>query len=916
MDPDRLRQIEHLYHAACELPPSQREAFLTTACGLDADLLSRVTALLAQTSGPMDQPVLNLAADLLLDSWTPGTQVGPYQIVSRIGEGGMGEVFQALDTRLGRRVAIKTAHQEFSGRFEREARAISALNHHNICALYDIGPNYLVMELVEGSSLAGPVPVDTAIDYARQLAAGLEAAHERGVVHRDLKPANIKITLAGTVKILDFGLAKAVEPPEILPPAPAPRVTEAGVVLGTAAYMSPEQARGQDVDRRTDIWAFGVVLYELLTGVSPFACENVSDSLAAVLTREPDFDALPRETPPRVRRLLEHCLRKDPRQRLRDIGDARLQLDGPESEAPKPRRRLPWIVAAVLAIALLAWRAALLLPKAGEPDPGAVRFLLQLPPGTSPDAHIMSTHAVPSPDGRQLVIVVRDSVSGKPDLWVRPIGSTSARRLEKTQGANLPFWSPDSQQIAFFAERKLKRVALSGGTVETVCALPSDTADGGTWNQEGVIVFASYGPGAHPLLRVPAAGGIPSPVTAPAPGEMWHAMPQFLPDGRHLLYFAVSAEPTNGGVYVQELGSSRRVLVMRSSTRGVWASPGFLLFLREGTLFAQRMNSTTFQLEGEPRMLAQDVAYNDRNGRDAVGASRNGVLVYRGGASRMRQLVWYNREGKPLGTVGQPGEFLNPALAPDGKSVAVLVGPSGKIDIWAMDLASGVMTRMTRNSGVSIASTPLWSPDGQRLAVTQVPAGIQEVVVASGKATARGTEQAFGMDWSPDGKSILCTCTQAVRLCQLFLEPSGARLQIIPDAPQGLNGLRFSPDGRYVAFNDIESGQSEVYVASFPTFAPRRKISSGGGRFPVWVRGGKEILYRAGDGTLMSTEVRTSPQLSASTPSALFKAPGTDAGRFTVTADGNRFLLNEVVQKAEGEKPDITVVLNWFGGAR
>src|ERR1019366_5296659 len=365
MNPERLRQIEELYHLAGERPPGERETFLTEACANDADLKRQVLALLAQDSGPMERPVLDVAAKLLVDSsWTPGTQVGPYQIVKRLGEGGMGEVFKARDTRLGREVAIKTAHEEFSGRFQREVRAISSLNHTNICTLYDVGPNYLVMELVEGANLAGPVPIETAIGYARQIAAGLEAAHEKGIIHRDLKPANIKVSRDGVVKILDFGLAKATQVPAT--ESATVSMTEQGLILGTAAYMSPEQARGEVVDKRADIWAFGVVLYELLTGKMLFGeSKNVSDVLAAVLTREPDFATLPKGTPPRVRRLLELCLRKDPKQRRRDTGYVRIRLDEAEPESPAqraPARRWPWaaglaVVAVVVAFAWYHWQA-------------------------------------------------------------------------------------------------------------------------------------------------------------------------------------------------------------------------------------------------------------------------------------------------------------------------------------------------------------------------------------------------------------------------------------------------------------------------------------------------------------------------------------------------------------------------------
>ena len=590
-----------------------------------------------------------------------------------------------------------------------------------------------------------------------------------------------------------------------------------------------------------------------------------------------------------MRRLLEHCLRKDPKQRLRDIGDARILLDEPEPEAPGPsapaRRWIPWSVAGVLGVALLAFSGAWLRPKSSEPGPGAARFLLPLPPGTSAGAHIMSTHAVPSPDGRHLAIIARDSSSGKPSLWVRPLGSTSARRLDKAEEAALPFWSPDSQYIGFFAEDKLKRVAVSGGSVQTLCEV-SRTTDGGTWNQEGVIVFATYGPAARaPLMRVPAAGGVPTAVTALQKDEIWHSWPQFLPDGRHLLYFAVNKEAANGAIYVQELGSTKRVLVLKNTTRGVWAPPGYLLFVREGTLFAQRMDAKTFQLEGEPLAVAQDVAFNERNGRNAVAVSQNGVLAYRSSASgRIRQLTWYNRKGKPLGTAGKPGEFMNPSLSPDEKSVAVLVGPSGKIDIWVMDLASGVMTRMTRDSRVSIASTPVWSPDSQRLAVTQVTTGIQEVALASGKVTPLAKEGLGVQGWSPDGSSILCIAGSRV---SLLLLAGGARPQTILDTPYRKGDFRFSPDGQYAVYVSNESGQDEIYAASFPTFAAKRKISSGGGRFPVWAKGGKEIPlpWGAGGGGEGGDRRRGNPQ--AGPPHPFSKLRGA-LGGLSPPAEGNR----------------------------
>ncbi len=490
MSPGRLQQIEELYHLAGERTPDQRESFLREACANDAELQRDVLALLAQDSGsgPMDRPVMEVAANLLGDAqWTPGTQVGPYQILSRLGEGGMGEVFKARDTRLGREVAIKTAHEEFSGRFQREARAISALNHSNICTLYDVGPNYLVMELVEGATLAGPVPVNTAIGYARQIAAGLEAAHEKGIIHRDLKPANIKVTPEGVVKILDFGLAKAAavnasEASASIPPTISLAMTESGMILGTAAYMSPEQARGQPVDRRADIWAFGVVFYELLTGKMPFGdSRNTSDSLAAVLTREPDFNALPQDTPPRVRRLLEHCLRKDPKHRLHDIGDATILLDEPEPEAsaaPTKRRRWPWWAAAFATLAVLAAFAYYRWLELRPAGPFQRIQIAQLTDSGKASA------ATISPDGRYVVHAITDE--GKSSLWLlHPATGSNIQILPPAQGSfsNLNFSRDGNSLYCFFDTGKsppvLYTMPVLGGNARTLAAFGGITGGGG-----------------------------------------------------------------------------------------------------------------------------------------------------------------------------------------------------------------------------------------------------------------------------------------------------------------------------------------------------------------------------------------------------------------------------------------------------
>ncbi|HXB70952.1 MAG TPA: protein kinase, partial [Candidatus Acidoferrales bacterium] len=761
---------------------------------------------------------------------SPQSSIGHYNITSKLGEGGMGAVYRATDTRLHRDVAIKVLPEAFAQdaarmqRFEREAQVLAALNHPNIAAIYGIEQGAIVMELVEGDDLAGPVPVETAIHYARQIATALEAAHEKGIVHRDLKPANIKVTPDGTVKLLDFGLAKTGEETAsaISPNSPTQSptlslaMTQAGVILGTAAYMSPEQARGKPVDKRADIWAFGVVLYELLTGRTLFGGgETASDAMAAVLTKDPDWSALPADTPPRVRRLLERCLRKDPKQRLRDIGDARLMLDEPEPPAIATKRGwLPWAVATLAVLAVLsaagAWLGPKLRPKTADPGPGAVRFFLPLPAGTIEPLAPAAAQAVPSPDGRYLAFIALGSSSGKESVWVRPLGSMSAHRLDQTEGANFPFWSPDSQSIGFFADEKVKRVAVSGGSVQTICEISKTgsggaAGDGGTWNKEGLIVFANHL--GTPLMRVPAVGGVPTAVTALEKDELWHSWPQFLPDGRHLLYFAVNKDPVNSAIYVQEPGSTQRILVLKNATRGVWAPPGCLLFVREETLFAQRVDPKTFQVEGEPLTVAQDIAVNESNGRNAFAVSQNGVLAYhsRGGIGRMRQLAWYSREGKRLGVVGKPAEFRNLSLSPDEKSVAVHVGAPGKLDVWVMDLASGVLTRLTRDSRELLTSTLAWSPDSQRLAITPSTAGIEEIALASGKTTPLAKEILTAEDWSPDGRSILCTDRIGNRLSLLSLA-EGAKLQTILDTPYRKILFRFSPDGQYVVYVSSESG--------------------------------------------------------------------------------------------------------------
>jgi len=865
--------------------------------------------------------------------------IAHYRITAKLGQGGMGEVYRATDTRLGRDVAIKVLPASVAedpsrmARFEREAQLLAALNHPNIAAIYGIEQGALIMELVEGDDLKGPLPVETALAYARQIADALEAAHEKGIIHRDLKPANVKVTPAGQVKLLDFGLAKATEESSAIAgssPTMSPTLslamTQAGMILGTAAYMSPEQARGKPVDKRADIWAFGVVLFEMLTGAPLFGGgETITDTIASVVKQEPDWKALPADTPSHVRKLLERCLRKDPKKRMQAIGDVRLLLDEPD-EAPAAavaaapvvvsrRQWLPWAVTGVVVVAA-AVAAGTMWLKPKPVEVGAARFLLTLPEGTTEAGSAAAAQAAPSPDGRYIAFVARDK-AGKENLWVRPLGSLAAHKLDKTEGANYPFWSPDGQFLAFFADGKLKRIAVAGGSPQTLGDAKTTGSlrtashvwgDGGTWNRDGVVVYA---PGGTVLMRVPAAGGMATPATTLDPRELYHSWPQFLPDGWHLLYFAMCKDSAQSGIYVQELGSSQRTLVMRSALRAAWSPPGYLLFIRESTLFAQRMNPKTYRLEGEAATVAEEVTANDANGRAAFAVSENGVLVYRGGLfARSAQLAWYDREGKRLEAIGKADAYGAVKLSPDEKSAAVLAGTGpGRSDTWIVDLSTGVLTRMTLDSQSSISMGP-WSPDSQRIAVNRQSGGPAEVTVASGKVRVLATDLHYANDWSPDGSSLLSTDQDFHRLSLLPLTGDNNARTILETA-YSKRYFRFSPDGRWVSYSSDESGRYEVFVAAFPSFAEKRQVSNGGGGTSFWRKDGREILYVAPGSTLMSAEIKTGSHIEAGVPKPLFQFSSGTFPDFEIapTGDGKRFLVVESNQP--GQQAQIMVVLNW-----
>ncbi len=857
---------------------------------------------------------------------TPQQSIAHYRITGKLGEGGMGAVYRATDTKLNREVAIKILPAAVAGdadrlaRFAREAQVLASLNHPNIAAVYGVEENAIVMELVEGEDLHGPVPVATALHYARQIALALEAAHEKGIVHRDLKPANIKITPEGVVKLLDFGLAKPTDEvastaSATISPTLSLGMTHAGVILGTAAYMSPEQARAKSVDRRADVWAFGVVLYEMLTGRMLFGGETLTDTIASVVKTEPDWTALPADTPVHIRWLLERCLRKDPRARVQAIADARMLMDDPPTAAARAvstgRHWLPTIAAVLIVASVTAASMWWFRPKHAAAV--TTRFTLALPPGTGIPIAGLAPQVVPSPDGRHLALVLRDDKTSKNYLWVRPLGSLSAQRFDKSEGANFPFWSPDGQFIGFFADHALKKVAVSGGAVQTIGETGTGNGDGATWNEAGTIVFAPS-PEKGPLMKIAATGGPATPVTVldTGRGEVLHSWPQFLPDGRHFLYFARNADSEQSGIYVQELGAPAATLLMKTSTRATFAASGHLLFGRNTTLFAQRMDAKTLQLRGDPVPLAEDARVNPDTGRSSFSASPNGVLAYRSIVGRNRQLTWYSREGSRLGTTGEPGEYLSMRMSPDERQVALMRRVAASLDTWVMDVASGTLTRVTFDIRQTQAG-PVWSADSQRLLVNPEKGPPAEVVTASGLVKVLAADADIIVnDWSPDGQFLLCGNRAQTRVSILPLAPQGAggplTMQTLLDTPYHRQGFRLSPDGQWVAYTSNESGDFEVYVASFPSFAEKRRVSQGGGMWPLWRKDGKELLYPTLSGSLMAAAVKLGSKLEVDVPKLLFKISVIGFGQIAVAGDGKRFLVNEAIGSDEGQ---ITVVLNW-----
>jgi eukaryotic-like serine/threonine-protein kinase len=884
-----------------------------------------------------------------------GIRLGSYEIVALIGQGGMGEVYRARDTRLNRDVAIKVLPHLVAqdpdrlARFEREAQALAALNHPHIAQVYGLeqaGPaQAIVMELVEGPTLeelivgARGLQLDDALAIARQMAEALEAAHESGIVHRDLKPANIKVRPDGAVKVLDFGLAKAAEPAAssantATSPTLTARATQMGVILGTAAYMAPEQAKAKPVDRRGDIWAFGCVLFEMLSGRRAFEGETVTDVLAAVVMQEPDWSALPKTTPSAVRRLLGRCLQKDPRQRLQAMGEARIALEGATSgtdagpgagladvgaglgpgaatggrRAPLSRV-LPWALAGLLAVALAAVGAVW---KLGAPAVHPSPVLAYVPPPTGTTFRDFGFGAGPvvvSPDGRQLAFSATDE-NGATRLYVRPLASDDAQAVAGTEDAGSPFWSPDGGSIGFVADRRLKTVDLSNGAVQILAEVSLTTCvAGGAWSPDGTILFAPHGCyGA--LDKISAAGGSPAPATSVASGESGHELPGFLPDGRHFLY---AAESANGSsvIWMGSTDSSARTLVLKDAGAPEFVS-GHLLFMRSGNhVFAQPMDAATGAVSGTATALVDAQSYS---------ASASGVLAYQGGSVEGR-LEWFDRSGNALGRVGPDAVYDSASISPDGARVLAEVGDyaSGSTDLWSYSAAGGVGTRLTFGRGLK--EFAVWSPDGRFIAYS---CGPNDSAICRKPANgAGGDERLATLDgltgivvvaWSPDGRFLSFNGKVAnpphTEVGILPVAGDHKPLRLTPEDVDAYDG-RFSPDGRWLGYFSYESGRPEVYVIPFPGPGGKFQISQNGGYDIRWVATGRLYFLTMGD-RLMEADLTmngASLQVNALHPLFQTSLPGFAAPFFDVSADGSRFLV--ISSAAPHASGSIGVLLNW-----
>ena len=881
-------------------------------------------------------------------SLSAGTRLGPYEIVAPIGAGGMGEVYRAKDTRLDRQVAIKvlSAHlstsEEVRQRFEREAKTISQFSHPHICALYDVGregdTDFLVMELLEGESLAdrlgkGALPTEQVLRFGIQIADALDKAHRQGIVHRDLKPGNVMLTKTG-VKLLDFGLAKPLTTAGARPVSGASvlateaqvsaPLTERGTVLGTFQYMAPEQLEGAEADGRSDIFAFGAVLYEMATGRKAFTGKSQASLIGSILRDDPPSitEAAPM-IPPALNRVVKTCLAKDPEDRFQTAHDAKLQLEwiaegGSQAGVPAPvaarrksREKLAWGVAAALFLAAAALGYGF-LRRAPKPL-RVVRFDVANPPTvTTIDAPKIS------PDGRMLAFNATDS-GGKTQIWLRPLNALTAQPLPGTEGTRRPFWSPDSRHLAFIADGKLKKIDVTGGPPTKICDAP--TGVDGSWSPEGVILFD--GTGTDPIYRVAAAGG--TPVVAVKADqqhkELQVGWPEFLPDGRQYIYMVINQKVELNSYRIGSLDSEETKPFAPAQSMLVYAPQGYLLFLKDRTLVAQPFDAKAIKTTGEPVPLAEQIG-SDAAGLARFSVSRDGVLAYRTGESGSR-LLWMDRSGKELDTLGDPGEYQDPNFSPSGDRLAFDLTDtrSGKTDIWVRDLSRGVNSRFT--FGPDSSFSPVWSPRGDAIVYASDRDGAfaiyQRATSGSGdeRLLLKSDALLIPMGFSSDGRFLLYQRQDPKTNWDVFLLPLTGEPKPVTFRATPFREVQphFSPDGRFLAYVANESGRTEVYVQSYPGPGRTWQISTSGGSDPQWRRDGKELYYRGLDQKLMAVEIRGGDALEPGLPQLLFQArvsTGAASTKYIPDPTGQKFLF--VAPLGRDAMTPTTVVLNWFAG--
>ncbi len=884
---------------------------------------------------------------------TPGTRLGRYEVIRFIDAGGMGEVYVAKDSELDRTVAIKVLPEHLAidpgrrQRFEREARAVSSLNHPHICTLYDVGHekdvHYLVMEHLEGETLAarlkkGALPTEEALTVAIQIADALDKAHRQGVVHRDLKPGNIMLTRSGA-KLLDFGLAK--QTPNSRPSLSSAAQTESspltaeGTVVGTFQYMAPEQLEGKEADARTDLFAFGAVLHEMVTGKKAFEGRSQASLIAAIMhVHPPPVSTLQPIAPPALDRVVKQCLAKDPDERWHSAHDLTSELKwvaeagsqagvaAPVSARRRVQSRLAWSLVALLAavsvfLGVVHYREI-------SPESQTSRTFVPAPEGAR--FARFGDRAGPveiSPDGRHLAFVATGD--GPKMLWIRSLDALEARLLAGTEGAYWPFWSPNSRTIGFFAQGKLKKIQIAGGPALTLCDAPD--ARGGTWSQEDVIVFA--GGAIHPLMKVPAAGGEPTQVTEldKSQREETHRFPHFLPDGRHFLYAArilsSGGEPRRVTIFAGSIDSKERKSILETSGNAAYAS-NHLLFSHARTLMAQRFDPDRLELSGEAFAIAEDLQFDNQFSRVGFSVSRNGILAYQtSGAQAGSDLVWYDRSGTQMEIVGETALYNDHSLSPDGTTAVATINDveAGNADLWMVDLARGIRTRFTFDASYDAGG--IWSPDGTRIIFSSGRQGAWSVFEkpADGSVEAEFIQEIEGgallCSWPPDSQHLVCSGNdpngKTGNDIYLLSLSEDAELTPLIQTPFTEYWPRVSPDGRWLAYTSDESGIEEVYVRPFPRRGGKWQVSSSGGTKPLWGPDGKELFYLGSENTLMVAQLESGERsLKVGQVESLFQASftqGVDGWTYDIAPDGQRFLASVSQEQAAGSP--ITVVINW-----